>query len=612
MNKLSRISTMIGTSIIALGSFQSCVDDDYDLSKDMNLVVNVGGGQLSVPGSSTELFSLEKLLDLDPESSIKAADQALADKYGLAVGDYLLVQSGDPTSSNFKIDPIHINLDGGAHAESTVSFPAIPADLPIPVNSVSVTLGAQSNLDEFNLGIGAFENIIDLHENNVTEEVVSLTHVATDINMTLFIQFTIPGYSELVTINEGFQINLGPNFEVELGANYPAGCRIVKEGNDNIVRFTSDVAVSNEGCELDLHVTGIDLKDTDVFDANHNFNFTNKIVTTGKLSLAVVAGGPAINMTIITNVGSASGEITSVSGIVNPVINPETFSFEINDIPDFLKEDGNTLDIANPQIYLTITNPTQAKVKVSIQLTPIIDGSAVAANKVDINDIVLVPGENKIVICRQDKNIATGYTVKEVGNLNNLIMTIPNRIEGEITASVVQETTTFALGTDYNVRAENEVIAPLAFGNNLSFTYSDTEEGWDTDLGKYDFNEARIEMEVSNTAPLNFNLEATPIYTTGGSRDGVKITIEKGAIAAGTLANPSVSQVVISLKGNGNSFTSTNSSSSLNGLDGIEYKLVTNNNEEVAGIPINEGQGMKFTEIRARLIGGVTVDLNEL
>lgn len=70
--------------------------------------------------------------------------------------------------------------------------------------------------------------------------------------------------------------------------------------------------------------------------------------------------------------------------------------------------------------------------------------------------------------------------------------------------------------------------------------------------------------------------------------------------------------MVISLKGNGNSFTSTNSSSSLNGLDGIEYKLVTNNNEEVAGIPINEGQGMKFTEIRARLIGGVTVDLNEL
>lgn len=50
---------MIGTSIIALGALQSCVDNDYDLNKDMNLVVNVGGGQLSVPGSSTEQFSLK-------------------------------------------------------------------------------------------------------------------------------------------------------------------------------------------------------------------------------------------------------------------------------------------------------------------------------------------------------------------------------------------------------------------------------------------------------------------------------------------------------------------------------------------------------------------------
>lgn len=96
---------MIGTSIIALGSFQSCVDDDYDLSKDMNLVVNVGGGQLSVPGSSTELFSLEKLLDLDPESSIKAADQALAEKYGLAVGDLPAYAERRPHQFKFQDRP---------------------------------------------------------------------------------------------------------------------------------------------------------------------------------------------------------------------------------------------------------------------------------------------------------------------------------------------------------------------------------------------------------------------------------------------------------------------------------------------------------------------------
>ncbi len=601
---------MIGTSIIALGALQSCVDNDYDLNKDMNLVVNVGGGQLSVPGSSTEQFSLKKLLDLDENSSIKVADNAMVTQYGLKeAGDYVLIQDGDETNSNFSIDPININLNGGAQATNHVSFPAIPDYLPIPVTSVSVTLGAQ-DIDEFNLGIDPFKNNIDLSEDNVTSEVVSLTHVTTNIDMTLFIRFDIPGYSEHVTINEGFKINLGPNFEAELGANYPAGCQIKKEGNDNVVIFTHDVEVPNSGCELDIRVTGIDLEGKDVFDDAHNFNFRSEIVTTGKLSLTVAPGTPAIDMTINTSIGAASGKITSVTGIVDPVIDPQEFSFEINDIPDFLREEGNKLDIANPQIYLTVTNPTQAKINVDLNLTPYVSGNIDTQNAVNITGIELLPGENKIVICREPLN--NGYRAEVVPNLNKLIMTIPDKIEGKLTAKVKQESVTLVLGS-YDVTATNKVVAPLAFGNQLSFTYSDTEDGWDSDLGKYDFNEARIEMEVANSAPLNFILEVEPIFTDNNSRPVVVTILDNNnTIFAGTKENPTVSKIIISIKGNGNSFTSSNSTSSLKGLDGIKYSLKTKNTNEVAGIPINEGQGMTFSQIRARLIGGVTLDLNEM
>lgn len=598
---------MIGTSIIALGALQSCVDNDYDLNKDMNLVVNVGGGQLSVPGSSTEQFSLKKLLDLDPESSIQPADEATAKMYKLEEGDYVLIQEGDETNSSFNIDPININLNGGAQATDHVIFPPIPDYLPIPVTSVSVTLGAQDT-DEFNLGIDPFKNNIDLSEDNVTSEVVSLTHVTTNIDMTLFIRFDIPGYSEHVTINEGFKINLGPNFEAELGANYPDGCQIEKEGNDNVVKFTHDVEVPNSGCELDIRVTGIDLEGKDVFDDAHNFNFRSEIVTTGKLSLTVAPGTPAIDMTINTSIGAASGKITSVTGIVDPVIDPQEFSFEINDIPDFLREEGNKLDIANPQIYLTVTNPTQAKINVDLNLTPYVNGNIDTQNAVNITGIELLPGDNKIVICREPLN--NGYRAEVVPNLNKLIMTIPDKIEGKLTAKVKQEPVTLVLGS-YDVRATNKVVAPLAFGNQLSFTYSDTEDGWDSDLGKYDFNKVQIEMEVANTAPLNFVLEVEPIFVENNSR-GVSISIEDGDILAGTKEKPTVSKVIISITGNGNSFTSSNSTSSLKGLDGIKYSLKTNNTNEVAGIPINEGQGMTFSQIRARLIGGVTLDLNEM
>lgn len=48
------------------------------------------------------------------------------------------------------------------------------------------------------------------------------------------------------------------------------------------------------------------------------------------------------------------------------------------------------------------------------------------------------------------------------------------------------------------------------------------------------------------------------------------------------MENPTVSQVIISIKGNAENFTSSNSGSSLNGLDGIEYSLKTDNSDDVS------------------------------
>lgn len=146
MNKLSRVGTMIGTSIIALGALQSCVDNDYDLNKDMNLVVNVGGGQLSVPGSSTEQFSLKKLLDLDSESSIQPADQATADLYGLEVGDYVLRQKGDPSTGDFEIGKVNLNVNG-THQSNHVEFPEFPAQAAGLINKLSIHIGGQGDGD---------------------------------------------------------------------------------------------------------------------------------------------------------------------------------------------------------------------------------------------------------------------------------------------------------------------------------------------------------------------------------------------------------------------------------------------------------------------------------
>lgn len=607
---------MIGTSIIALGALQSCVDNDYDLNKDMNLVVNVGGGQLSVPGSSTEQFSLKKLLDLDSESSIQPADQATADLYGLEVGDYVLRQKGDPSIGDFEIGKVNLNVNG-THQSNHVEFPEFPAQAAGLINKLSIHIGGQGD-DQWNQKMPAFNNAITLSESNVNNDIVKISHVETDIDLEASVKFVTTDYNGSVHVAPGFKIQFGdivndkPEFEISLNEAIP-GCNVT---DGHIIEFTSDYEIPANGLSLNIHISGINC-DNALNPDTHNFDFASSIVTTGEIYINEPTVGAKVKMDISVTIGdpnggTITGDIVAVTGVVNPEINIAPVTFDINDIPDFLKQDSY-LDIENPQIYLTIENTSAASVNVDITLTGNWDTGVYPNGNEPIvkQPLTIAPGYNNICICRKRDGVAQGYTAYPNDNIGALISKIPNSINVDIEARVVQQPTRFELGTNYHFTATNEVVAPLAFGYQLSFTYSDTEDGWDSDLGKYDFNKVQIEMEVSNTAPLNFTLDVKPIFT-GGNRKGVQVNIEKGAILAGTMENPTVSQVIISIKGNAENFTSSNSGSSLNGLDGIEYSLKTDNSDDVAGIPINEGQGMTFSQIRARLIGGVTLDLNEM
>ena len=63
---------LIGVATIVSVSVTSCVDHDYDLSKDMDLNVTLGGETIYLPASSTGNLTMDNILDLGSESSIKA------------------------------------------------------------------------------------------------------------------------------------------------------------------------------------------------------------------------------------------------------------------------------------------------------------------------------------------------------------------------------------------------------------------------------------------------------------------------------------------------------------------------------------------------------------
>lgn len=585
MNKLFRGFAMLGTSLFLVSVVQGCIDKDYDLDKDIDMTIGVGGNMLTIPSSSTSNYSLSQILDLDDDSSIKPD----------ANGDYVLSVDGNRTSSTFKIDEVNLHQLSGNRYAATVNFPTIPSGITIPGGKLKVVIGDGASDTQWDRALAPFDNSVNIAENNIDHAIVSVSEVKTDIALNFGLSCVTTNYNGQLVIENGFTIDFDPAFTVELSG---AGdfCEV---RNGHTIVFTADKAVTGAGLNLPVKITKITLG-MQGLDSNHNFSFNAGIKTTGTLSIAAsgIVSGTAPKLEIVTTSNVSSAKIVSAKGIVNPRINIDDIEFSITDIPDFLREDGNVLDIANPCVYLTVNNTSDVSVAVEAVLTGYLDNAPVSGSTVRIdgnNCIVVNPGLNKICISRLGG--VAGWTNVVVPDLANVIRTIPDNIRIKCSAAVVQREAEFRLGEAYAFDIDNEVVAPLSFGPDLRFTYSDSDDGWDEDLEDYNFSSVVITIEAENTIPLKMKPEVTPIFKQGYSQT-VEVTVN-GEIGGGTLANPSTSKLTIELKGIGKN---------LDGLDGIEYLFHATS--PATGATLNENQSMKFTNISLAIKGGLTVDLN--
>lgn len=585
MNKFFCNGTMLGTSLLLAGIFVGCVDNEYDLDKDIDMTIGVGGNMLTIPSSSTSNYTLSQILDLDDDSSIKPD----------ANGDYVLRVDGNTTSSEFKIDEVSLHDLSGNSYSARVNFPTIPSGITVPDGKLKVIIGEGAADTQWNRGLAPFDNSVNIAGSNIDHAIVNISEVATDIQIKFGLSCSFTNYNGQLLIERGFTINFDEAFTVDLAGNVDF-CEV---RNSHTLVFTADKSVNASGFRLPVKISKIALGNQGL-DANHNFRFNAAIKTTGNLSIAtsgIVAGtAPSLNITTTSRVVSA--KIVSATGIVNPDIDVNDIEFSISDIPDFLREEGNCLDINNPCVYLTINNTSNVTVDVEAVLTGYMDNAPIAGSTVRIagnNKITVKPGINKICVSRIGG--ANGWTDVKVPDLSNIIKTIPDEIRIQCDAAVAQQPTVFELGRSYTFSIDNEVVAPLSFGPDLSFTYSDSDDGWDEDLGDYNFKTVVITLEAVNTIPLKMRPEVTPIFKQGYSKT-VEVTVD-GEIGGGSLENPTTSKLTIELKGLGKN---------LDGLDGIEYLFHASS--PAAGGTLNEKQSMKFTNMSFAIKGGVIIDLN--
>lgn len=548
----------------------SCVDSEYDLSKDLDMTVTVGGENLTIPASNTKNITLEKIFDLNEESTVKAD----------ADGNYALSQTGKGSNTRVSIEEITIK-------SSEIALQSARTELNYMM-SPSGTLEATVN-DKTSFSID---------KRNITTDVTEL--YSSDVIMPASLRMNIEGSNSL-TLKKGFQIEF-PNYMTITTTDQ----RVKIVGS--VLTFIQDINVSqNSALYIPIQVTRIDFE---------SMGTGKGLVAPGHLVIAddinisgtsTTTGGSAIQMIMDTEIKIDEIQLTQVTAKVNPEINVSIDPITINNLPDFLKDEQVRIDMTDPKIYLTVSNTSPVEVNFSGVLKSYKGGKLLASVPVGQSpNLITIPGNqpDEYIIClhRLNNHVEGADASVTVENLNDLIETIPDEIRMDnIEAKASDKRCTIVLGSTYNVKTDYEINAPLQFNEGTNIVYSDVIDNWNKDVKDLSVKEVVITMDAQNSIPLTMNMEVKAINKNGTVLNSISTEVSS-QIAAGTMENAKVTPLKITLK--------STDANAFKELDGLKYEVSATSSAETSGKVLNKNQYLRLENMTIKIKGGVTVDMN--
>lgn len=492
------INVLAAIAMIATGAFVAgaCTDSDYDFN---NIDNTVGiGGELTLPGSSTDTIKLADVLDLDNSNCVRVRDN----------GDYVFEQTGG------EIEVTEIRVDGFTIMEKLTSGQAFVIDLE--------SMAKKNAKAHARTKFSNTQRIRRFTYDGHSDDVVDLTRVSINpASMDLSVHFP-QGLSSVMPTIDKLQFFM-PEYIV-VGS-------VSGNGNGTLSHSGTVITLTgvNTSRDLSLTVTTDEL----VFSADNMDNGeltieNGDITLTGDIDMSLeatldITGTPSQTRFEINNTFNLDTfKPVSAVGKFDPSIDLNSLgNIEINGVPEFLTDGDVRADLDNPQIMVAINNTMNATGLVNGTITATKDGRKTAS--VTVPQMTIDPATTtNICICRRktaEIEAEYGSNAYEVPELSTLIETIPDNIsfDAEAMADKTKESE-FMLDHTYTIAPKYSVEAPIAFAENASIVYKDSIDGWHKDLEDYDLSDdacITVTANIENRVPAYLTLTATPIDENG-------------------------------------------------------------------------------------------------
>lgn len=569
--------------LTSFGITTSCIDNSYDLNRDIDMTISAGGEHLAIPVGYTEKITLDKIIELDEGDDLQIVD-----------GEYHLLKKDNIDETNTSVKLVTVNESSN------------------PIEPIRIISGNHdSDVYDILISNAESEGFINAEAHGVDKAVIEIGSLAADMPTTLTLKLKLSGEISTSLVKVGTMTITFPNFiqfEKENGLNgqtltmtdvqiepysgftkelkinkyvfgkeYGEGNRVDEENGDRILKI--------ENQEIKIDMQGINVADP---SGNGSLNITPTI------TLAEMA-------------------VSEVYGTIQPDIDVKPTEVELNNLPDFLQDDEIRLDITNPVFSFNANNPLNTDVEMDGVLTGYKDGKVTKIVKIGSGNggasITLKPSGDKqqtISIVRDEQTVVEANATKVVvPNLNDIIETIPDHINVELKPVVkTEQYYTVNLGQDYTLNSAYDIDIPLSFGSNLKIVYEETLDNFDLDLEDVDIKKAVLSINAVNTIPLAMEIKndnVSALDANGNVIKDIDVTVE------GTITESKDDKTEVSSALNVN--LNETAEGAISKLDGLKLKI-TAVPGQATDVQLLSTQWMQLKDMKLKIPNGIKVDLN--
>lgn len=564
-------------------SVTSCLNEDYDLTKDIDTNISIDG-DISAPLGNSEFILVDDFLNLGND----AADVLKTD----VSGNYYVSVTGRGSSSDAELPFLSFSdelvTDGGYIARIKKSELPLPSSGMVPATPYTKHFNVSSTPMTVNEDVPhEIRAVKDAEVSGVVN--ISLTVTTGKATLSdLIIDF--PEYLEFAEVKDA-GLNFNPDGNL-LTIKSPQISTMAKNYYLNVVGIDFDKIPSGQGFLPSQHkiVLNDEIK-LSAFDVNAVLSDFGTTVE-------------AIPNEIVADIDLSISSLIVKTALVkvDPDIVIDPFISNVGELPDFLSGDDVVLDLYNPVLKLNIDNRTPLKLNLNADIMSYKGADHRTAHVGNANGgeaIALTPsGMNRLYISRTGEGVPTGFSSVVVPDFSSLISIVPDRIGVEnIDVEAADEFVTLISGGRYNVVYDFELAAALAFGKDVKIVYSTDFTGWNETFNPNDesfaleIRDADVKFDFVNMIPMTISLDATAIDVDGNVIPGIKVTLN-GDIPAGSVEKPSTSALTLNLEG---------SAEQMRKLDGLRLNLTGRDPGTMSGVCLNKNQGVQFKNMKIRL-----------